>query len=393
MDVFGLTPIDSAIEAWGLNCSQKITDYLFFQTSIGILAFAIGFVGSVWQSAQNANFKYFFIFIGIFLISFLLFIIPQRQEPTIKSAVEVYGKSELSAQVIKASQTNDHTMPLMLSFIVQMADAISIGTIFVVDASLNSDLRFLSNPFGVQRLSLQSYQFINSPINDVGLRRDLDEFSYTYYLPALSMYINSHQVNSLKDFWIGDLRIVRNYSQEGNQKWQEIKSRLLDFIKDPQNPWEDMKNILRGFSISVSNLDDQIMSSIIRGQHFQSDRLWIQWAGSIQTYFPYLYGGANFCLFLVFPFLILALIIVRRIGLVMRYIEIFIWIKSWVLSAAFSFFISLVVAQIQARVSPDASWFWDYPYYLLVASVFLILMPILSFIGIHRSFQLINRSH
>jgi len=68
----------------------------------------------------------------------------------------------------------------------------------------------------------------------------------------------------------------------------------------------------------------------------------------------------------------------------------FIWIKSWTLTAAISYNISLMVARLQAQTSSQANWFWDYPYYALVASVLLCLMPLLTLVGIHHSFQLIN---
>ena len=43
MDIFGLTPVDASLSAWGLNVAQSIIEFLFFRTHLGVVAFAIGF--------------------------------------------------------------------------------------------------------------------------------------------------------------------------------------------------------------------------------------------------------------------------------------------------------------------------------------------------------------
>ena len=364
MDIFGLTPIDSALAAWGLNISTRLSDFLFIQTPIGVLAFAIGFLYAVFQSAREANFKYFVIFVFISLAGTLLFIVPQRQQSVIKSASEIYGRpSAITAQVIKNSQTNDHSMPLLLSFFAQMIDSISFGAINRVDESLNSQSPFLSDPFKIQKISLQANGWINSPITDVVLRQDVDDFIYAQYLPSLIMR---------KDI-----------------QWSDIQARLTS---NPQCPLGEIKSSLSALSISHEHIDDEFMTAIIHGQCSANKSLWLKWAGGIQALFPYAYGWGNFCLYVSFPFLILALVVFRRMNLFFQYIEIFFWIKSWILCAAAGFYISLFALRIQGQTSSGINWFWDYPWYLAVGSIFLILMPILTFIGIHQSFQFINRS-
>ncbi|MBI3602717.1 MAG: hypothetical protein HY209_07495 [Candidatus Omnitrophica bacterium] len=393
MDIFGLTSIDTALATWGLNSAQKLTVFLFIQTPAGIAAFATGFLWSLWQSVQESNFKYFAVFIFISLTGILLLITPQRPEPAIKSAMEAYGtNSGITAKSLKDSQTNEHRMPVVLSFIGQMFDAMNIGAISIFDSTLTGNTRFLSNPFGLQKISLQANYIVNSSIADVRLKEDLDDFIYAHYLPSLMMYKND--ASSLSDFyslWPGHTKILGYYSSNERSQWDDLKSRLTRLINDPQGPWPKIKNILKQMNTQNDNLDDQIMASIIQGQsHHSTGRWWLYWTGWVQTFFPYIYGAGNFCLYAGFPMLMLAMMIMRRMSLFLRYAEMFIWIKSWALTAAMSYYISLMVAGLQAQTSSQANWFWDYPYYVVVASILLCLIPILTLVSIHYSFQLIN---
>jgi hypothetical protein len=135
------------------------------------------------------------------------------------------------------------------------------------------------------------------------------------------------------------------------------------------------------------------MASMIRGQYNVGKSSWIKWVSGVQGFFPYIYGAANFCLYVSFPFLMLVLMIFCRMSLFLKYMESFIWIKSWTMTSGIAYYISLFVAQIQAQASDNVNWFWDYPYFVAVSSVLLIVLPIVSFVGIHQSFQfLTNRS-
>jgi|GEM_PF-5494478 len=396
--VFGLTPIDAALSAYGLNCSGQLSDFLFIQTRIGLVAFAIGFFWSLWQSTQEGNFKHFIVFLCISIVGGLLFIAPRCQEPAITSAVEIYNlntNSKNTALSIKNSQTDIHTMPLILSFIEGMANVITIGIISILDNGLDKNIKFLAQPFGLQKLSLQANQFIHAPLADVQLREDVDNFIYAYYLPSLIMYQNtmSSKASSLADlhqYSPGELNI---------SQWADLKGRLSILINNPaqqsrdvnhlsSSPWPQIKTILTQANFLRGNpqkdLDDQIMASIIRGRiENKSQGSWDA-AGAIQTAFPYISGWACFCLYAVFPFLMLALVVVRQMSLFFRYLEAFVWIKSLNLCAAFSFYVSLIVARMQAQSMQGSNWFWDYPYYVVVASVILCLMPVLVLVGIRR---------
>jgi hypothetical protein len=391
MDIFGLTPIDAALSAWGLNSSHELTRILFIQTPVGAVAFAIGFLWSTFQSAKEANFKYFVIFIVITLTGLFLFILPSHQEPLIRSSSEVYGTSTVTAQSLKDSQTPHHSMPLILSFCAQMVDAISISAIKILDNPLNGKLSFLSDPFGIQRLSLQANQVIHAPIADVNLRQDLNDFIYLQYLPSLYMYTNKNPSHDLTSLWVGDERIVQHYSPQARHQWGVIRSHVVELIKSPEYPWENIKEVFKQMHIPMRNEDNQIITSMIQQKDRPDAAPWLIYAGNMQIFFPYVYGWANFCLYAAFPFLMLALIIFRQMNLFLRYIEVFVWIKSWTFCAAGSYYMSLIAARIQGQASNGITWFWEYPYYVAVAGIFLMLTPILTFMAIHQSFQLLNK--
>jgi hypothetical protein len=198
----------------------------------------------------------------------------------------------------------------------------------------------------------------------------------------------------LYSLWPGDSRIINYYSSDAQGRWSNLQNRILAHIDNPSAPWIGVKNALNQFQINTSRIDDQIIASLIRAQiHTQSQPWWCRWAGAMQTFFSYSYGAANFLLYASFPVLLLIIIIFRRLSLFLQYAEFLIWIKSWILTAAFSHYISLIAARVQAQATPSTmNWFWDYPYYTLLASILLYVLPALTFIGIYRSFQFINNT-
>ena len=392
MDIFGLTPVDAALSAWGLNVAQSFIEFLFYRTHLGVAAFAIGFLYSVWQSAREGNFKHFAVFVFICISGFLLVLVPHRQEPHVKSVMEAYGTSNISAQDIKNSQTTVNTMPLFLSYLGQTVDSTSIGIISTVDNALVDGFRFMNEPLGIEKLSVQVNQMVNAPMANIGLRKDLDDFIYAYYLPSLNMYINAHaQTVDLSSLWPGQTNIVNNYSTQGAQKWSEIRNSLLRFINTPREPLVKIKRLLQQLNITSNEIDNQLLRSIIQHQMNRQDhRSFVFFVGAIHNLFPYIYGWANFCLYVSFPVFILGLIIFSRVSILLGYLEIFIWVKSWVLTTAIAHYVAMVAFRIQIHHSTEVHGIWEYPYFSMLAAILVCLMPVLSFIGLRRSFQMIN---
>ncbi|MBF0490647.1 MAG: hypothetical protein HQL15_08570 [Candidatus Omnitrophica bacterium] len=388
MNIFGLTPIDAALSAWGLTVSLKWTEFLFVQSALGVVALAMGFLWSLWESARNANFKYFSMFVFIALTGSLLFLGLKRQEPVIKSMAE----GSVSAQSIKETLTQETQMPYVLTFFSQTADALSIDLIGKIDVLLGTSGQFLKSPFGIQKLSWAAHQWIHRPVSDGTLRRDLDNFIYEHYLPSVAMYSNANEGSDLTSLSMEDARVLSHYSASGQGQWENIKGRLLNLINDTQGPWVNIKEVFGQMGILNEHWEDDVLSSIVRGEWKPPSYGWVDAASMVFVAFPYLEGWANFCLFAAFPFLMLTMLIFRRLNVLLRYVEIFVWVKSWMLGGAVAYWVSLAAAYIQGQSSTQAVWFWEYPYYLTIGAALLILMPIVSFIGIHQCFQWCNRS-
>ncbi len=391
MDIFGFTPIDAALSAWGLNVSQSLVRF-FFTSHLGFVAFAIGFGYSVWRSAREANYRHFAVFAFICIAGWMMIVVPSRQEPHIKSVMEVYGTSNTSTQDVKNSQTTMNVMPLVLSYFGQMADAMNIGIISAIDNVLADDFRFLDEPLGIQRLALQANQFINTPIIDISLKKDLNDFIYAHYLPALAFYTNRNPTYDLRSLSPGSVSIVHQYSQQGKQKWDEIKNNLLQLLSDPQGPWMKIRQLLQHSNISSSNIDNQILDSIFQGQlrPRQENLYWFLITG-VHSFFLYIYGWVNFCLYVSFPFFMFAVLIFHRFSILLHYLEIFLWIKSWGLIAALAHYVSMMVFHIQIHNSGAIYGIWEYPYFSAVSAFILCVLPIFSFIGFRQCFQIINK--
>jgi hypothetical protein len=83
----------------------------------------------------------------------------------------------------------------------------------------------------------------------------------------------------------------------------------------------------------------------------------------------------------------LFLIIFRNLNLFLRYCEALVWIKSWIITAALSYYVSLIAIHVQSQANSQLHWFWEYPYHALLSSILLYLLPVLTFIAIDHAFQ------
>lgn len=382
MSILGLTPIDTEISVFGLVWSEKLNDLFFVKSQIGLVAFAVGFLGSLWESSKRANFKYFIVFLCIFFTGLFLFVIPQHLLGSIKSAQETYGSSTFNY-----SFPSNAPAPLLLSYFSQAMDAVSFTAISRADELFDDNLKFLSSPFGIQKLSFQSNALLNTPLPDVRLREDLEDFLYAFYWPSLMLYAHDYNLSQFDLLWPGDKQIASYYSYSAQNQWTKLESRLKAFINTPSSIWSLTKERLHKISSSQDNFDNQILSSMINAQYDPKNKMWLKWATYVHVAFPYLLGWGNFCLYVSFPFLMLAILIVRRLGLLLHYLECFLWVKSWIPCAAISFYISLLTARVQAETSTNIVWFWECPYFVLIGSFLLLFVPIISFLGIHKSFQ------
>ena len=150
MDIFGFTATDTALSVLGLNTAQIIADFIFLQTPLAALAFAAGLIADIIQTTQTGNYRPLIVFFLIF-VSVFLCLLPKRPEGVIKSALEHYTQSTQSSQAFKDQILDYHQIPVLLSFLDQMTDALMIGFIHAFDSVMPAWAHYLTAPFGLQR--------------------------------------------------------------------------------------------------------------------------------------------------------------------------------------------------------------------------------------------------
>jgi hypothetical protein len=391
VNIFGITPIDTALSAWGLSFSYILSEYLFLKSPIGVLIFLLAFIGSILETVKKVNIKHVLLCVFLSFVVFFLLILPKREPVEIKSAVELHtGNSSLTAQSLKDAQIDSFQMPLFLSLFAQLTDVVSINVVSLIDQTLNKDLKFFKGSFHLQKLSLEANHMINSSFTDQSLKEELDNFMYVDFLPAFIMH-QTEQRDRVGLIWPGHEQILTLYTAEGAERWKILNQRFKKMIDSPHLIWKEVRETINQIKpIQENDFDEQLIASMIKGQYSLKNNDWITWMGRVQLFFPYIQGWANFCLYASFPFVIVILILSRDINVILYYLEAFIWIKSWTLGAATSFYCSLFAARIQSLTSTEISWFWNSPYYVVFASVLLVLMPFLALMAIHTVFKFIG---
>ncbi len=392
MSIFGFTPIDTAASVLGLNICQRLLEFIFLQTPLGAAAFTAGFLLSLWQSSQQAEFhsliKFFIICVAV-----LLLILPSRPEGEIKSAVEQYGQTTIKSQEIKDIQINEHRIPVILSFLGQMMDAVFIGAVHAIDAVTPAWAQYGTGPFLLHQTSLRLKENIDQGIADISLKKRVDQFLYDHYLPALSMLKNdSPQFQEQQELWPGHARILAFYSPAARREWEDLQRAFQQTSRQQPILSERGRDVLQQMTgTRLEDIDQAVFKSMTAREVHELKRpiqrfssLFWQSINWILAVFPNIYGWANMMAYAFFPFLILFLGITRHAGLLTHYLKALIWIKSWLLGGALSFYSSLIIARLQAQSSSDPFWAWEHPYYCVGAVIGLLLMPTATFFIINK---------
>ena len=90
----GISPTEAAFEVIGLVNAKSIIDYMFFDTKIGVAAFLIGILATVWQSVKEADFSILWGYLMMFLALTFLFIKPMASLEGASSTMEIAGWKE-----------------------------------------------------------------------------------------------------------------------------------------------------------------------------------------------------------------------------------------------------------------------------------------------------------
>ena len=389
MDIFGLTPYDAALSVLGLNYCQIITDFLFRQTSVGLCAFIIGFLLSLWQVKKTGQYRPLIVFGFIILTAVPLFL-PNKEEGSIKSAVERYAQSIQTSQELKDHLINTHQIPVILSFVSQFIDSIMIGIIHAIDVLTPAWANYLTAPFRIHQTSFNIREEMNKGIADIDLERQLNIFLHDYYLPALSNLKHSTPAIDLNELWPGHARISVYYSSSGQKEWAKLKLQLMNYLnQNPSLSEQERARVINLTQMPAQTIEEGLIKSMVIHEFNRTVKLaepGLIWKLSAWTLrgFPYMYGGFNVMLYAAFPMLILALAVTRDSGIIIHYLKNLLWDKTWILSGALCFYGSMLIARLQAQSTDSPAWVWEHPYYCVAAAVMLVIMPIATFLIINQ---------
>ncbi len=245
METFGVTPTEAAFEVIGLTNCKLFMDFIFKDTHLGLTAFLLGFLASLWQSVQRQNFQPLISFLLLFSVVWFIFIVPVSGVPKVTSTMENYGYEQLSANEMVLNQTKGQEVSPVLTAVSKFFNAIIIGAIKAVSvATTKSEYNYLKNPFFVNKVCLQMQRFAGGGIQDKNLKTEVAQFYYNHYLPVLSfMSKQSDNREGAASWWPGHEDVVRRYSSQGQEEWLALKSRLLDYIHS-DSPWESIKSFI-----------------------------------------------------------------------------------------------------------------------------------------------------
>jgi hypothetical protein len=382
MELFGLTPIDSALSALGLNYCQTLMAYIFQDTSLGTCVFTLGFLFAISKSIQKGSIKPVIICFFLYIAAYSLIVSPHRDIQVIKSAQERYGVITPTTDSLKWTTSNE--MPVLLSFIGQGMDAIFIGAVDALGKNTPDYANFLKQPYGIQRVSVNAHRLVYEGVGNISLKERVDEFVYSSYVPALTILKNStSSLENLSQYGPTHEGVNGLYSQEDKEEWESLKSGLLQHMNMLQSNWLMAKEFLSEFDQNhASKLEDDLLNALIQRQARSIQKINQSWLWRGMDHFfeilPLIQGGANLCLYASFPFVLLSVFITQKFHLFISYGKIFVWVKSWILTGALAFYASLIIARFQAQTSPNASWFWQSPLFCASSIFLIVLMPVLT---------------
>jgi len=420
-----VTSIEAGFEVIGLTNSKLIMDFLFKETAIGLSAFAIGFIISLWKSARRGDFFYLFHFLFLFIAVWFIFIVPVTGTPRAISTMETFGYKEIPTENLIARNIKTDRVSTILSGVSRMFNFISIGTIqALTKATRQTDYNYLKSPFLINKISLQAQRFTGEGIQDTKLRKEVINFFYEYYLPTISIMSKTEGgekvYQEMNKWWPGYQEVVANYSTDGQKEWASLKAKLLVYISN-KGVLDSITQFVKYATNTKYSVEDRVLISLLDSEikksgHEMSSKdaygtskgflggilflgsnpfqklgkgaAWIVttiWqmistviSQSMLQGLPYIEGYACLIMYSLFPFSLLLCLIVRSGMVLFNYFKYLFWVKSWVIIWALIHYASLYMADIQARVSPGVGWFWERPYFNVVTATCLIMSPILA---------------
>ena len=414
----GVSPTEAAFEVIGLVNAKSIMDFLFFDTQVGVVVFFIGFLVSLWRSVRETDFSPLWGFLMMFFILLFIFIKPMANLEDTTSTMEQAGwKGDNTAQSLKdtffdTGRTKAGSLGLVL--ISEAYNALVYGTVAAITrVTQDKDFNYLNNPFIVNKVSLYLQHFSAERIKDNALRKDLEEFLKNDYPQTLGRMINNGntQTNITKKWWPGDEEIIANYDDGQKKRWEDLDTRLNDYIKENidtlgsnsplANLFIDYKAIKIKLLAGHMERSAQDITSNIAGYGIDPSTSRISWlikqpanwlayiSSVIGQFFsttlaefmikalPYLEGYAVMIIYSLFPFTLLLCLLFGTMTILKDYFIYLFWVKSWVIIWALIHYTSLYMSTLQAKLASGAgtSWFFERTYFNTVTGVLLVMSP------------------
>lgn len=414
----GISPTEAAFEVIGLVNAKSIMDYLFVDTKVGAAVFLIGMLLSLWTAIKEADYSYLWGYVFMYFVLLFLFIKPMTNVSSSTSTMEQAGWSEVTTQQILQDIFIDtgksRAGSLGLVFISQAYNSVVYGTVSAITrATQQQDFNYLKNPFIVNKVSLYLGHFSAQGIKkDPVLRKDMEDFLKSDYPQTLGRMLNNNaQTQLTKKWWPGDESVVANYDSAQRKRWENLDSRLNDYIKKQIDTWGLAGTFVNLFvdykALKISLLSSEIGKSATQiasgeagyginpqgvslsllarkatgafaflgsavGQFFSSSL-----AEFMIKALPYLEGYAVMIIYSLFPFTLLLCLLFRTPEILKEYFVYLFWVKSWVIIWALIHYASLYMAALQAKLASGttSSWFFERPYFNTVTGVLLVMSP------------------
>ena len=437
----GITPIDSAFEIIGLcNCYQ-LTHYIFLGTMAGAAIFSLGFIFSIWAVVTKGTLRPFFTFLILFFTLWALFVYPSAPVPTVTSAMEQNGYTDMTTQSVLNGGTagsisnNTGSVNPTLETISNMFGSFVTGAIGAIDlGASNGQANYLKNPMAVAKIIAITNDMVSGGIKDPKVSKEVTNFYKSSYLPALQTLINNgtYTAENIPSLWPGDSRVV--YA-DGGTAWNQVKTDLQTYL-DGQggtssngNSWTsamfgklasltgqtvsavqgntieallkaDMQRNASAYSVQsyngpgyyhgagvgtnilkfVTNMGGQAVAGV-GVEAFQGISASIA-QGMIQM-MPYVQGYSLMLMFSFFPFVMVMSLLERRPGLLAEFAKYLFWVKSWSLTWAILDLASVYVVKMVSALAPAQATGLgmggiNTAFFNVATSVFMIMLPILS---------------
>ena len=416
----GISPTEAAFEVIGLVNAKSITDFLFFNTRIGSAVFLIGLLVSLWRSVRGNNFIILWSYLIKFCIILLIFIKPMGSLENATSTMEAGGWEGTTTQETLKSTFIDSgknsTGSLGLLTISQGYNAIVYGTISAITAvTQQKDFNYLNNPFILNKVSMYLQHFSSEGIKkDNVLKKDLEEFLKNDYPQTLGRMLNNGNTQSkiTKKWWPGDEDVIANYDLDQRKRWEDLDSRLTEYIKTEMNKLGNeglFDNLIDYTAIKIKLLATHTEKSAIDvvsnitgyGIEPKAARFswmmrqpagWLAYFASLVGQFfsttlaefmikalPYLQGYAVMIIYSLFPFTLLLCLLFGTFSILKEYFIYLFWVKSWVIVWALIHYSVVYMSTLQTSLaSGTSSWFFEKPYFNTVTGVLLVMSPGIS---------------